>query len=256
MTTSEMSPEQIEKDIERTREDLQAGRGRAPGEAQPDPRCQAQRRPPRRVGEPGPRHPHGHRGGGRCQDPGVGGRCRRPDRAAGARGNPIAVGLGAFALGWMVSSLIPTSRTEQRAAGTLRDSDMAASVAQPVADTARTVVEHAGESAKECGPGGRPRGPVGRGVRDREHGIQRQSHGHPASGRRRGPDHAATRQMTALAPAPDGAGARASSRGARAAAPAPDGPGSGPDGPSDCDGRTRTAGVDEAAVGSGLQLPG
>ena len=45
----------------------------------------------------------------------------------GARGNPIAVGLGAFALGWLVSSLIPASRAEQRAAGTLRDSDVAAS---------------------------------------------------------------------------------------------------------------------------------
>lgn len=68
----------------------------------------------------------------------------------GTRGNPVAVGLGAFALGWMVSSLIPASRTERNAAGSLLDSDMAASMVQPIADTARALAENAGDNAKQA----------------------------------------------------------------------------------------------------------
>jgi len=147
MTTSEMSPEQIEKDIERTREDLKQDVDALQEKLSP---THAAKRSVARLGESVSQVRDtlmgtAEEGVARTQGS-VAGVADRIDR--GARGNPIAVGLGAFALGWMVSSLIPTSRTEQRAAETLRDSDMAASVAQPVADTARTVVEHAGESAK------------------------------------------------------------------------------------------------------------
>jgi hypothetical protein len=144
-----MSPEQIEKDIERTREDLRQDVDALQEKLSP---TQAAKRSVARVGDSVSQARDALMGTAednvaRPQESvaGVGDRISR-----GARGNPIAVGLGAFAIGWLVSSLIPTSRTEQRTAGNLRDSDVAASVVGPVADTARTVAENAGESAKQA----------------------------------------------------------------------------------------------------------
>ena len=70
--------------------------------------------------------------------------------SSGARGNPIAVGLGAFALGGLESSLIPATKTEQHAAETILESDLTASMVTPMADTARTLAENAGDTAKEA----------------------------------------------------------------------------------------------------------
>lgn len=156
MTTSEMSPEQIEKDIERTREDLRQNVDALQEKLSP---TQAAKRGAARLGESVGQVRDTLMGtaedvkgtaqeGVAKAEASVSGVSERVSR--GARGNPIAVGLGAFAVGWLVSSLIPASRTEQRAAGTLRDSDAAASVVQPVADKARTVAEDVGEKAKEA----------------------------------------------------------------------------------------------------------
>jgi len=149
MTTSEMSPEQIEKDIERTREDLRHDVDALQEKLSP---THAAKRSVARLGESVSQARDALMGTAednvaRTQESvaGVGDGISRA-----ARGNPIAVGLGAFALGWLVSSLIPTSRTEQRTAGTLRDSDVAAAVVGPIADTARTVAENVGESAKQA----------------------------------------------------------------------------------------------------------
>lgn len=64
------------------------------------------------------------------------------------RGNPLAVGLLAFALGWLASSLIPASRPEKKAAATLRESGAVQSAAQPLADSARSVAEQASEEVR------------------------------------------------------------------------------------------------------------
>ncbi|HEX6888409.1 MAG TPA: DUF3618 domain-containing protein [Candidatus Nanopelagicales bacterium] len=65
------------------------------------------------------------------------------------RGNPLAVGLGAFALGWLVSSLLPVSRREREAVESLQESDVATSITQPLVESARSVAQSAGERAKE-----------------------------------------------------------------------------------------------------------
>lgn len=61
-------------------------------------------------------------------------------------GNPWAMGLGAFALGWLVSSLLPPSRKEREAAQALRESP----IVEPVVETARQVATQAGEQVKEA----------------------------------------------------------------------------------------------------------
>src|SRR3954447_807575 len=48
-----------------------------------------------------------------------------------ASGNPLAAGLIAFGVGWLVSSLIPPTQAEQQAAGALKDK------AQPLVESAK-----------------------------------------------------------------------------------------------------------------------
>lgn len=156
MTTSEMSPEQIEKDIERTREDLRQNVDALQEKLSP---THAAKRGAARLGESVSQARDTLMGTaedvkGSAEDQmtkaqeSVSGVSEKI--SSGARGNPIAVGLGAFAIGWLVSSLIPATKTERRAAESLRDSDMAAAAVQPVADTARAVVENTEEKAKEA----------------------------------------------------------------------------------------------------------
>lgn len=149
MTTTQMSPDQIEKDIEYTREELRANVDALQEKLSP---THAAKRSAARIGESVSQARDtlmgtAEEGVTRTHESmsGVSSRIGR-----GARGNPVAVGLGAFAIGWMVSSLIPASRTEKRAAVNLRDSDMAASVVQPVVEKARTVAENAGDNVREA----------------------------------------------------------------------------------------------------------
>ena len=151
-----MTPDQIEIDIERTREDLRQNVDALKDKLSP---THAAKRSAARLGE----------SVSQARDTLMGTAedsvaktqesisevsdkiSRGTDKiSSGARGNPVAVGLGAFALGWLVSSLIPASKTEKDAAGSLRDSDMAASMVQPLADTARTMAKNAGDNAKEA----------------------------------------------------------------------------------------------------------
>ena len=150
MTTSQqMSPDQIEKDIERTREELRDNVDALQEKLSP---THAAKRGAARVGESVTQvrdtlMGSAEEGVSRAQDSvsDVSGRIGR-----GTRGNPIAVGLGAFALGWLASSLIPSSRKERQAVESLRDSEMASSVAQPLAETVKSVAGSAEESAKEA----------------------------------------------------------------------------------------------------------
>lgn len=62
-----------------------------------------------------------------------------------ARGNPLAMGMGAFALGWLASSLIPASDPERRAARQVKEAS--GEIAQPLAESARAVVDVTKEQA-------------------------------------------------------------------------------------------------------------
>jgi hypothetical protein len=62
------------------------------------------------------------------------------------QGNPWAMGLTAFALGWLVSSLLPPSRKEREAAQALRESP----AVEPVMESARQVATEAGEHVKQA----------------------------------------------------------------------------------------------------------
>jgi hypothetical protein len=63
------------------------------------------------------------------------------------QGNPIAAGLIAFGAGWLVSSLLPASKAEQRVAEQAKD--RAGELAQPLAEQAKQV---AGEVQQELTP--------------------------------------------------------------------------------------------------------
>lgn len=63
--------------------------------------------------------------------------------AAKAEGNPLAVGLMAFAAGLLVSSLIPASDKEKQLAGDVKEQ------AQPLLDEAKQVAQEVGQDLKE-----------------------------------------------------------------------------------------------------------
>jgi hypothetical protein len=142
MTTSQMSPEQIEQDITRTREELRQDVDALQEKLSP---THAARRGAARVGESVTQVRDTLMGTAQESVSDVSGRIGR-----GTRGNPIAVGLGAFALGWFASSLIPASRTERQAAESIRDSEMASAVAQPLAESAKSLAGSAEASATEA----------------------------------------------------------------------------------------------------------
>ncbi|GIF53784.1 uncharacterized protein DUF3618 [Asanoa ferruginea] len=63
-----------------------------------------------------------------------------------AQGNPLAAGIVAFGLGWLVSSMLPASEREQRAAGALKDkvadhADTLKAEAKDLVDEAKTNLE-------------------------------------------------------------------------------------------------------------------
>jgi ElaB/YqjD/DUF883 family membrane-anchored ribosome-binding protein len=63
--------------------------------------------------------------------------------AAKAEGNPLAVGVMAFAAGLLVSSLIPASEKEKQLADDVKDQ------AQPLVDEAKQVAQQVGQDLKE-----------------------------------------------------------------------------------------------------------
>ena len=71
-----------------------------------------------------------------------------------AQGNPLAAGLIAFGVGWLVSSLLPASQAEQQAAQKVKDSagpvaDEVKGAAQQVADNLREPAQQAAEAVKQ-----------------------------------------------------------------------------------------------------------
>lgn len=57
-----------------------------------------------------------------------------------AKGNPLAIGLIAFGVGWLASSLVPASTPEKKFAATVKDA--AEPLVQEVADAAQEMGEH------------------------------------------------------------------------------------------------------------------
>lgn len=66
----------------------------------------------------------------------------------GAQGNPLAAGMIALGIGWLVGSLLPASRAERRAADTLKEK--AAPLAQEVSEMAKETAQGLQEPAKEA----------------------------------------------------------------------------------------------------------
>lgn len=72
-----------------------------------------------------------------------------PHKAASAtRGNPVAVGLIAFGVGWLAASLLPASRAEQQAAEKAKEA--AAPLVDQVKEVAQETADHLKEPAKEA----------------------------------------------------------------------------------------------------------
>ena len=69
----------------------------------------------------------------------------------GTRGNPVAAGLIAFGLGWLVASLIPASSAEQQAATALKDKaqPLTEEITQAVKDVASNLQEPLQQAAAE-----------------------------------------------------------------------------------------------------------
>ena len=65
-----------------------------------------------------------------------------------AKGNPLAVGLIAFGLGWLVSSLIPSTDKEQELASNAKEA--AAPLKEKVTDAAKEVAQNLKEPAQEA----------------------------------------------------------------------------------------------------------
>ncbi len=72
-----------------------------------------------------------------------------PDKVQqSAQGNPLAAGLIAVGVGWLVGSLLPASRPERQAAATLKDK--AAPLAQQVSNVAKDTAQNLQQPAKEA----------------------------------------------------------------------------------------------------------
>lgn len=63
-------------------------------------------------------------------------------------GNPLAAGLVAFGLGWLVSTVIPASKPERQAAAQIKE--QAGGMAQQVSEVARDVADDMREPAKQA----------------------------------------------------------------------------------------------------------
>lgn len=64
-----------------------------------------------------------------------------------AEGNPIAAGVIAFGVGWLVSSLLPASKAEERAGAKVRD--LASEHADTVKEQVKSVATQVGDELKE-----------------------------------------------------------------------------------------------------------
>lgn len=64
-----------------------------------------------------------------------------------ARGNPLAAGLIAFGAGWLLSSLLPATQPEQRAAGQVKD--LAVEKGRPVAEQLGQAGQEAAQELRE-----------------------------------------------------------------------------------------------------------
>jgi uncharacterized protein YjbJ (UPF0337 family) len=71
---------------------------------------------------------------------------------AKAQGNPLAAGVIAFGVGWLVASLIPATETEEHIAGRVEDTvkDNAGPVTEQLKDSAQEMADHLKQPAQEA----------------------------------------------------------------------------------------------------------
>jgi hypothetical protein len=67
---------------------------------------------------------------------------------ARTEGNPLAAGVIAFGVGWLVSSLLPATRVEEQAAQKVKEN--AAPLTEAVTDSAKQAVQNLKEPAREA----------------------------------------------------------------------------------------------------------
>jgi ElaB/YqjD/DUF883 family membrane-anchored ribosome-binding protein len=149
MTTTD--PDQIRRDIDRTREELSQDVDALAGKASPR-RIIRQRRERMTGAVRGARD----RIMGTASDTAstvAGGARQAPARVREtAEGNPLAAGLVAFGVGWLVSSLVPASERERRLAARAKDTAMehADTVKREVGDAAGELRDNLREPAGEA----------------------------------------------------------------------------------------------------------
>ena len=145
---TEKSPEQIRREIDRTRAELSGDVQTLTEKVSPG---RAMGRQVRRTRDAMTRAKERVMGGDSVADTAssvVQAAGSVPDMARQqAQGNPIAAGLIAFGAGWLVSSLVPASKPEQQLATQAKDK--AAEVAQPVVQQAKAAGQELAEGMKE-----------------------------------------------------------------------------------------------------------
>lgn len=152
MTTSGSSPEEIQEDIERTRQDLKddvealqekvspSGLANRSGKRMKSSMSNVKDKIMGSA-DTGVESAKGRVASARESVAEVPAQARRT-----TQGNPLAVGLGAFAVGWLIGSLLPATSKEQQAVRKAADSDLT----RPLQETAQNVVASAQESGKEA----------------------------------------------------------------------------------------------------------
>jgi gas vesicle protein len=166
-------PEEIKRDIERTRAELSNDVNALSEKVSPS---QIVQRRAERLGSGVSRIKDRVMGNASEQPSGAGGAIRSTSSAAGealssaastvsdvasaapgaarhqAQGNPLAAGLVAFGLGWLISSLLPASQTERQVGSQVKDavSDMATPLAQQAQDAVKEVAQNLREPAQEA----------------------------------------------------------------------------------------------------------
>ncbi len=156
-TTDPQDPDQIRADIERTRNNLSTDVDTLADRV--DPRSVAKRSGDRLrdratsakeavmgAGTPNRSQVSGRSGNAAGRVSGA--LSGAPDKAAQqTQGNPLAAGLVAFGLGWLASSILPSTQAEQQAAGRLEE--QAQQYKEPVTAHAKAVAQGMGDNLRD-----------------------------------------------------------------------------------------------------------
>ena len=145
MTDSDRSPDQIRSDIERTRRELGGDVDALADKVTPSKIMQRQTdKVKSTLGSVSDRVMGAASHTGDAASSATDTLEQLPHQAANtAKGNPLAVGLISFGIGWLAASLVPASEKEKQLAGSLKDA------AQPLISEATDVAKQLADSMRE-----------------------------------------------------------------------------------------------------------